>query len=95
MEDMSIGIATKDQCIVGMYKHLANLEGQISKLDLELDEAKRIVKDAFILSFDEVMKQAKHFFVDKGLNFDLLVTFEFLEDMINQDGQMVEPNQTR
>ena len=53
---MNTGLTGKDWCIVEMDKSLINLNEQINGLNLELDEAKGIVKDAFQVGFNEAMK---------------------------------------
>ena len=94
-EEMNANLVAKDQRIVELDKCLANLEKYISRLNLELNEAKGIVEDAFPTSFGEARKQAKHFFVDKKLNFDLFDSSEFLDDIINQDGQMIKLDESQ
>ena len=53
---MNTGLAIKDQSNFKMDKHFINLEKQIDRLNLELDEAKGVVEDAFTIGFYEVMK---------------------------------------
>ena len=51
MEEIKIDLATKDQHIVELDKHFANLKNQINRLNLELDKAKGVVEDAYAMSF--------------------------------------------
>ena len=90
---MSIGLAVKDQhivkvdkCIIEVEKCIIDLEKHINVLNMELDEVKRGVEVAFAISFNEAMKQAKHFFIDNELNFNLLYSSKILEDITSQDG---------
>ena len=62
-------------------------------LNLKFNEGKEFVVDAFAIRFNEAMKLAKHFFTNKGLDFEVLNSSRFLEDMLSHDSQMVEPDQ--
>ena len=87
MEEMNVSMKGKDQRIAKMN------EQQFSRLNLKLDEAKGIIEDAFQVGFHEVMRQAKHFFSNKELNFDLLDSSKFLEDILGLGGKITKPNQ--
>ena len=79
---MNASLSGKDKQIAELLKEVNTLTDKANRLDSQLEEAKLILIHSYWSGFNEVMRQAQHFFVDKGLDFDLLNSGRFLEDIL-------------
>ena len=85
LEEMNTDLESKDKQITEMENSIVDLNDWFHRLSLELDEVKSIIVYVFQLGFHNFVWQSKHFFVDKELNFDLLDSSRFLEDIISDN----------
>ena len=74
---MNVSLIGKDNWIDEMKRNIDNLNDKFGKLSLELDKVKLIVIDAFKSVYKKVVRQSKHFFINKELDFDLLNSTKF------------------
>lgn len=72
LQYMNAGLINKDKLITEIEKSINDLIEMFGRLSLQLTEAKLIVLDAFRSSFRVAIRQFKHFFANKELDFNLL-----------------------
>ena len=96
MEETTVLLVSKDLHIEETNEDLTDLRRQLEKQDQGLNQEKAIVLDTFQLGFCEAEKQAKHFFADEELNFNLLDSSRFPGDiLIGGTGETDHPHKVQ
>ena len=70
-------------------RRMADLKGYTNSLSQELSQAKLVAERSYVFGFHIAKYQAKHFFVDKELKFNLLDPSRFMSNILSEETQVV------
>ena len=66
-------------------RKILDLNNEKEALTSQVFKAKKLIEKTYVTSWDNTVKQAKYFFVENKLNFDVLNSSKFLEEMLGEE----------
>ena len=91
-QEINARLVGKDKRILKLLNNANTLMKKVSGLNFQLKKVELIVPESYWLDFNEVVKQAQHFFANnKDLDYTFLDSSKFLEVILCKLTGMVHP----